>query len=59
MSFDVKPKKIIIPPLNEKRVKIFYIPSLLNEDECGEVVFTSEDIGQWIFKVRGKGKKPT
>ena len=45
MSFDVKPKKIMIPPLNEKRVKIYYIPSLLNEDENGEVVFTSEDIG--------------
>lgn len=53
------PQKILIPALDEKKVRIIYIPSHLQEIEFGTIVFTSLEIGSWRFKLRGKGLKPT
>ena len=58
-NFDVKPNKIVIPGLEDKLVRIIYIPSVLNEEEAGDITFYSDDIGKWTFKAKGKGKKPT
>ena len=58
-NFDVIPDIIIIPPMSAVSAYIRYTPSDLEVNETGEVIFDSEEIGNWYFMVFGVGLPPT
>lgn len=58
-NFDVVPDNLIIPPMSQISAWIRYTPSDLEVNETGEVIFTSEEIGNWYYMVFGVGLPPT
>lgn len=58
-NFDVFPEFISIEPYETIPVKIKYIPSDLDINETGEILFESDKIGKWQFLVFGMGLPPT
>ena len=58
-NFDVFPENISIGPYETTAVKIRYIPSDLDINETGEVIFESDKIGKWQYLIFGMGLPPT
>jgi len=58
-NFDVVPDIVNIPPMSVVSAFIRYTPSDLEVNETGEVIFESEEIGNWYFLVFGVGMPPT
>ena len=58
-NFDIFPENISVGPYESSAVKIRYIPSDLDINETGEIIFESEKIGKWQFLVFGMGMPPT
>lgn len=58
-NFDISPEIITIGPFESVPVKIRYIPSDLDINETGEILFESDKIGKWQFLVFGVGLPPT
>eukprot|EP00828_Plagiopyla_frontata_P031468 TRINITY_DN41301_c0_g1_i2.p1 TRINITY_DN41301_c0_g1~~TRINITY_DN41301_c0_g1_i2.p1 ORF type:complete len:450 (-),score=29.10 TRINITY_DN41301_c0_g1_i2:51-1400(-) len=58
-NFDVSPDNFTIPPYSSINTFIRYIPSDLDANEFGEVIFESDTIGRWHYVVYGTGLPPT
>lgn len=58
-NFAVLEDTIVIPAYDSTFVHIQYMPSELETIEQGEIIFESEEIGNWHFQVFGKGTPPT
>lgn len=59
LNFELVPEKIIIPPGEVVEALIKYCPSSLKHVENGLITLTSSILGNWEYKLRGKGVPPT
>ncbi len=55
----VIPEKISIPALSAREIIIKYTPSNLDYEEDCTVLFQTEDIGNWDYRIKGKGLCPS
>ena len=58
LNFDVTPEAIYIPANSSVYATLTYTPSQLDITESSEIIFESDDIGQWKFQVYGEGQAP-
>jgi len=58
-NFDIDPEEIIIPKYGSVEVQIRYMPSDLDVVETSEIVFETDEIGNWQFLAFGQGVPPT
>ncbi|CAG9335550.1 unnamed protein product [Blepharisma stoltei] len=59
LNFELVPERIILPPYETIEATVKYSPSTLKHVETGEIKLSSKALGDWIFKLRGKGRPPT
>lgn len=59
LNFELSPEKVILPPYEVVEIALRYSPSSLKNIEKGEIKLTSSRLGDWVFKVRGRGLPPT
>ena len=57
-NFTLLPDSFEIPAFQETEVTVKYTPSKLEEQEAGELLFESKEIGRWRFIVLGLGTPP-
>ena len=59
MNFDIVPEKICLPAYEAMDIYIKYTPTTLRDIEYGELRLSHPNVGQWIFKVCGRGLPPS
>jgi hypothetical protein len=59
LNFELVPEKVAIPPYEVIEAVIKYCPSSLKHVENGVITLTSATLGNWEYKLRGKGVPPT
>ena len=59
MNYELIPDKIILPAYGSVDALIKYSPTSLKLLETAEIRLTSKEIGDWIFRLTGKGLPPT
>lgn len=59
LNFELNPEKVILPPYEVVEIALKYSPSSLKNIEKGEIKLTSTKLGDWVFKLKGKGLPPT
>lgn len=59
LNFELVPEKILLPPYETVEAIIKYCPSSLKHTENGIVTLTSPTLGNWEYKLKGKGIPPT
>lgn len=59
LNFEIIPEKIVIPPYETVDALIRYCPSSLKHIELGVISLSSSILGNWEYKVKGKGIPPT
>lgn len=57
--YDVIPEKIILPPLSAREITIRYTPCSLETEEISLIAFETDKIGDWEYKLTGKGYPPS
>lgn len=50
---------LVIPPLSAIQVQLSYRPSTLQVLETGTVIFRSVAAGDWVFRLSGRGTRPS
>lgn len=58
-NWDLDPLEIMIPRYSSLEVLVRYMPSELDVLESGEIIFETEEIGNWYFQCFGQGVPPT
>lgn len=59
LNYELIPDKIILPAYGSVDALIKYSPTSLKLLETADIVLSSKEIGDWIFKLTGKGLPPT
>lgn len=59
LNFELIPDQIILPAYGSMEALIKYTPTSLKFLETAEIRLTSKTIGDWMFKVKGKGTPPS
>jgi len=59
LNFELIPDQIILPAYGSMEALIKYTPTSLKFMETAEIRLTSKSIGDWLFKVKGKGTPPS
>ena len=57
-NFEVIPDRLIIPAYGSVNALIKYTPTGLESVESGEIALRTATIGDWVYRVRGKGLPP-
>lgn len=59
LNFEIIPEKIILPPYETVDALIKYCPSSLKHIETGVITLNSPILGNWEYRLKGKGLPPT
>lgn len=59
LNFELVPERILLPPYETVEAIIKYCPSSLKHTELGIITLTSPTLGNWEYKLKGKGVPPT
>ena len=59
LNFELVPEKIVLPPYETVEALIKYCPSSLKHTEFGVITLNSHILGNWEYKLKGKGLPPT
>lgn len=58
VNFEVIPDRLIIPAYGSSNALIKYTPTGLGSVEQGEITLKTVTIGDWVYRVKGKGLPP-
>lgn len=59
LNYELIPEKIILPAYDTIEAKIRYSPSSVKTIETAELRLSSKILGDWVFKLKGRGIPPT
>ena len=59
LNFELIPDQVILPAYGAMEALIKYTPTSLKAIETAEIRLNSKNIGDWIFRVKGKGMPPS
>ena len=57
-NFSVTPAQLALAAYSSGEATIVYTPSSVDQEERGEVTFSSASLGEWSFKLAGRGTMP-
>jgi hypothetical protein len=58
-AFHVVAKRVLqLAPREKRRVEIRYIPTTVGVRESANIVFTSPEVGDWVFQLSGTARPP-
>lgn len=57
-NFTVDPAGVELAPLSSQDVRVTYNPSSVGRAETGLLVFNSDRLGTWEFRLQGEGEAP-
>jgi hypothetical protein len=53
------PERVVLPPYEVVEVQLKYTPSNIKSLEFADIKLSSTVLGDWTFKLKGKGLPPT
>ena len=59
LNYEVLPKKLTIKAHDKTSIQIFYTPTNIDTLESGDVIISTQEIGEWKFYLQGFGQDPT
>jgi hypothetical protein len=58
-NFAVTPAQLVLAPYETLEWKLEYTPSSLDQEETATISFGHQRLGEWVYKVTGKGHEPS
>ena len=57
-NFSVEPAGLELAPLSSQDVRVTYDPTSVGQQETGLLIFDSDRLGKWEFRLSGQGEAP-